>query len=202
MTNKHKTKGFTIIELLIATMVFSVVLLIFMAAFIKIGDMFYKGVNLANTQEAARNVLDGISNDIRFSKSTPVFNGPDATGKGYFCIGQHRYKYQLGQQVGSPGSYGILREDIGAGVGCPNPAVTAGTNPSELLNNRMQLNNIALQNCGSGVCIVKILIVFYGSDSSVLVPSPTSPNATCSGSLSTAQFCATADYTTSVIQKI
>jgi prepilin-type N-terminal cleavage/methylation domain-containing protein len=200
MSSKYNHKGFTIIELLIATAVFSLVLIIFMTSFIKIGDMFYKGVNVANTQEAARTVLDGISSDIRFSKSTPFYTAPDAAGKGIICIGQHRYKYQLDQQVGAPGAYGIQREDVNPGS-CSNLSV-AGSNQTELLNNRMQLNRLQLSNCGSGACTLSLLIVFYGSDNSVLVPSPTDQHASCFGNLSTAQFCATADYTTTVIENI
>jgi prepilin-type N-terminal cleavage/methylation domain-containing protein len=198
----RKQAGFTIIELLIATSVFSFVLMIFLASFIKIGDMFYKGVNMANTQEAARSVLDNISNDVRFSKGAPHYVAPDATGVGYFCVGLHRYKFMLGKQVGDPGTpFGLLRENISGGGGCPSPSTLAGSSPTELLNNRMQLNRMNL-SCTTSVCSVSILIVFYGSDSSVLVPNATDPNATCSGGLSTSQFCATADYTSSVNEQI
>lgn len=196
-------KGFTIIELLIATAVFSLVLVIFLSSFIKIGDLFYKGVNMSNTQEAARNVLDNISNDIKFSKGDKRYVPPGGTGVGYFCVGLHRYKFMLGKQVGDPATpFGLLREDINGGSGCPNLTV-AGSNPTELLNNRMQLNRMNL-NCSTTICSVSILIVFYGSDKTVLVSKsgnslgPDAPDAECSGNISTSQFCATADYTSLV----
>jgi prepilin-type N-terminal cleavage/methylation domain-containing protein len=203
MKSIHNHKGFTIIELLISTAVFSLVLIIFLSAFIKIGDIFYKGVNTSTTQEAARNVLDNVSNDIKFSKGKPFYNfiTPDATGMGYFCVGQHRYKFMQGKQVGAPGTaFGLLREDI-SGSGCPNPNIVAGSNPTELLNNRMQLNRMNL-NCTTTICTVSILIVFYGSDPSVLTPNAQDQHAQCSGGITTSQFCATADYSSAVNEQI
>lgn len=48
--NKINTSGFTLIELMIATTVFSVVMLISTYGFIKINQYYTKGVNAARTQ--------------------------------------------------------------------------------------------------------------------------------------------------------
>lgn len=207
MNDKKNIKGFTIIELLIATAVFSLVLLIFLTAFIRIGNLFYKGVNMSNTQEVARSTLDDITNDIKFSRSRPYIVKADSTGLGYFCIGQHRYKYNLGQQVGAPGTvFGLLREDIG-GVNCPAPTVP-GANPVEMLDGRMQLNQMDISCDLESLCTIKLHVVYYGDDNSVLV-SPghnplgyKAPDADCTGGLSSAQLCAVADYSSTVSQKI
>src|SRR6478609_5585690 len=114
---KSKQAGFTIIELLIATTVFSVVLLVFLTAFIRISQLFYKGVNMSHTQETARTVLQDISDDIQFYKTTI---NTTSLGQGYFCVGAHRYAFNLHQQVGAPGvQYGIAKQLVSGG--CPNP---------------------------------------------------------------------------------
>jgi prepilin-type N-terminal cleavage/methylation domain-containing protein len=204
------SRGFTIIELLIATVVFSVVLLVFLAAFLQISRLFYKGVSMNNTQESARNVVQDISDDLKFSNNTP------STGPGYLCIGLHRYKYNLGYQLGSasgPGNYGILREDVS--VACPAPSVPgSGSKPKEILDNGMQLNALSV-NCNSAIgrCLINIHLVFYGGASDVFTSSEhpgnttadhiaasKDPDALCTGDINSSQYCAVADYNSTVIQ--
>ena len=206
------SSGFTIIELLVATLVFSIVLVVILAAFITISRLFYKGVNMSRTQEDARSVLQSITNDIQFSASAPQFqaittNTRPATG--YFCIGLHRYKYQLGYQLGSKagsGDYAVLRQDIPFGSGCNSTATE--TNDQEMLDPGMQLNNINV-SCNDGICIVKIHVVFYGGTPDIFTSADSNfthnqyqaPDAECSGSLTDTQYCATADFSSAVLQK-
>jgi prepilin-type N-terminal cleavage/methylation domain-containing protein len=93
--SRRDFKGFTIIELLVATSIFSLVLLVILASFLQIGRMFYKGVSVSNTNESARSLLDSITRDVRFGQSpTGVKN---EGGKSYFCAGSHRYTFALNQ---------------------------------------------------------------------------------------------------------
>src|SRR3990172_9120101 len=59
--------GFTIVELMIATTIFSVILLIVTFGMLQIGRTYYKGITLTKTQNAARSIIDTISQDIQFS---------------------------------------------------------------------------------------------------------------------------------------
>jgi prepilin-type N-terminal cleavage/methylation domain-containing protein len=208
---KRNTKGFTVIELLIATAVFSVVLIIFLTALIRISEVFYKGVNLANTQEATRAALQDISDDIQFYKEAPDVHSD------YFCVGDHRYAMSKGVQVGSgnPNDYGLVREVMST---C-KPLTGSGSQPvdltkaEKLLSPGMQLNDLSIQPLNGGISI-RIFVVYYGSDNTVFY-SPTSshnnPNdpaydaykaadAQCTGLPSSSQFCATADYVSTVLQ--
>lgn len=209
---KQRSRGFTIIELMIATLIFSIILLICLAAFLQVGRLFYKGVNLSLTQDDTRDIMSSISNDIRFSKNSPITNNM-GTPNGYFCIGMHRYKYMLGNHLylGSENlsnNYGLVREDISAG--CPSPTVPgSGSNPTEMLGNSMQLNDLGV-SCANTQCNVSVRVVFYGDDNSVFespshpgyTPSQalTAPDARCTGALSGSQYCATADFTSTVLQ--
>jgi prepilin-type N-terminal cleavage/methylation domain-containing protein len=208
----QKNRGFTIIELMIATLVFSIVLLVCLAAFLQVGRLFYKGVNLSLTQDNTRDIMSSISNDIRFTKNSPTTNNMSSPN-GYFCIGLHRYKYMKGNHLylaseNLSSNYGLVREDISAG--CPSPAVPgSGSNPTEMLGNSMQLNDLSI-TCVNTQCNIKVHVVFYGDDNTVFespshpgyTPSQalTAPDANCTGALSGSQYCATADFASTVLQ--
>src|SRR6266498_3833396 len=61
--------GFTIIELMVATTIFSIVLMVILASFLQIGRMFYKGISINNTNEATRTLVDDITSDIKLSQA-------------------------------------------------------------------------------------------------------------------------------------
>ena len=200
MRKSKLQKGFTIVELLIATSVFSILLVILLTSLLRISQMFYKGVNMSRTQETARNVLQYITDDLQFYKQPPVI------GSNYFCIGNHRYAYQLGNQVGTSG-YGILKEDMstckpvtGSGSQAPGPGAV------ELLDKGMQVNNLVVDPISGGSTSVHLFVVQYGNDNSVLIspsgysPAWKAPDALCSGPPSSSQFCSTAEYNSTVLQ--
>ncbi len=80
--NTHQNKkGFTIVELMIATVVFTLVLLMASAAIIEVGKKYYKGITYARTQEVARSVVEEISQSLQFtSQGVKVPNYPDNDG--------------------------------------------------------------------------------------------------------------------------
>lgn len=204
-------RGFTIIELLIATVVFSVILVVILAAFVQISRLFYKGVNMSNTQDDTRRALNDIASDIQFASSSP----PSAcTGSGcpnYFCVGNHRYTFFLGAQVGYTSPAGIYREDETGN--CPPPtgptAVKTGS-ADQLLGNGMQLNSIKI-SCDGIACHLHAHVIFYGGTPQGLFVStdnPSSktpwkePDADCTGALISSQYCSTADYSSTILEKI
>lgn len=192
--SKPKT-GFTVIELLIATAVFSLVLLVFLSAFLRISQLFYKGVNLSNTQEAARKILQNVSNDIQFYKTGAISGGGTPSS---ICIGSHRYSWELFKQYApGNGNLGLLEETLS---GCPatdNPPPDQTTGV-QLLNPGMQLNKFSV-TCMNNICNIKVRVVFYGNDPSVLSPPGNAPDAVCTGASQSTQYCATAEYDSTVV---
>src|SRR5579863_2338083 len=219
MKNKKTQTGFTIIELAIATLVFSVLLSICMTAFLSVGRLFVKGVNLSLTQQDARAVMDSIGSDIRFSNSKPVLIGMSDPTNPYFCVGQHRYKFILGYHIqgsDTAANYGLVREDVSSG--CP-PLSTPGSNQVEMLSNDMQLNDLHFGSqangfqCSGKLCTITINLLFWGADDTVFTSSnhandPSNPNnaalkdpdAHCFGNDLGSQFCASTSFTTTVLQ--
>jgi prepilin-type N-terminal cleavage/methylation domain-containing protein len=212
---KQNSNGFTIIELMIATIVFSMVLVVLLASFMQIGRMFYKGVSLSNTNEATRTLVEDLVSDVRFFAQTPISCDPaiNCTGvKKYFCIGSNRYTYILGTKtkdtdITNPQSNtmtaGMVRDTI---PGCPAPSI-GGADPKQLLGLNMQLNNMEFIPASNGV-FVHAHVVFYGIDNSIFVSkipgldtpaeALTAHDAYCDGSLFSTQLCAASDIQTIV----
>ncbi len=98
-----KSKGFTIIELLIATTVFSVILLIMTSGLIYIGKVYYRTVAQTKTQEASRSAIDQISQAIQFSGGS-VIVGVDA-----LCVGDTMFAKYPDLIVDGGPNKGLLR---------------------------------------------------------------------------------------------
>lgn len=215
--NKEQ-QGFTIAELLIATAVFSVLLVGILSTFVKISDLFYKGVTMSKTQEDARNVVQSISDDIQFTTSNVdtmqadynqfVYksNPPQPTNQGAFCVGNHKYSFQIGAQVNSI-NYGLGRDTMPAGSCTP----TASVNPAvKMLDYGMQLNALSV-SCQANRCNVKIHVIFYGGVAKGLFMSPNfsaqfptnpeqAPDAQCTGGIESTDLCAIVDYDSTVLE--
>ena len=214
-----KSKGFTIIELMFATVVFSVVLLICSFALLQIGRTYYKGVTASKTQENSRSVIDEISRGIQFSGSSIA---PTIGGSSVFCIGDQRYSYKLNQQVedNSPFSthqgYHALVVDSFPGCNSGTPSQDLNSNSisgRELLGQHMRLNKLSVTQVTDQTNLYNISIrVVYGDDDLLCSPSAndcssstTSTNLentdiTCKSIRAGTQFCAVSELNT-VVQK-
>jgi hypothetical protein len=136
-----------------------------------------------------------------------------------FCIGQHRYRYQIGQQVGQTGVYGLAYDTVGSSGNCPPIGMGTGqqpvnqTNDVQMLDGGMQLNKL-LVDCISGptgVCHIEAYVVFYGQSNTpasadefftgtATHPSQ-APDAQCKGALNDTDLCATVDYSSTVLEE-
>jgi prepilin-type N-terminal cleavage/methylation domain-containing protein len=136
MRYRHKTpldqKAFTIIELLIATAILSVILVLVTAMMIGIGNLYYKGVSQAGVQDSVRTITDEISQDLQLNGATSRTgtNTNPALPISY-CIGTTRFTSILGKQIttnsslGTDQSYHVLwRDSVTAGT-CPNISYAA-----------------------------------------------------------------------------
>lgn len=197
------TRGFTIVELLIATLVFSVILLTVTVGIIQITRVYYKGINEANTQDTARGVMDTISQAIQFSGSTvspTVASAPGASTS--FCVGNQQFSYKLGYQLveNSPGTNQTTKALWqSTASGCTgNPAAAASG--IELLSPKMRLANLTVTQVNGDPNIWKVSVrVVYGDDD--LLNNPTGTNASCKGDKGQ-QFCSVSELTTTVVKRV
>ena len=197
------SRGFTIIELMIATLVFSVILLAVTVGIIQITRVYYKGINEANTQDTARNVMDTISQAIQFSGSDVYATQASAPGASTsFCVGNQQFSYKLGYQLvgGSPGTNQTTKALWQSTTsGCTgNPAAAASG--LELLGDKMRLANLTVSEVNGDPNIWKISVrVVFGDDD--LLNNPTGTNASCKGNAGQ-QFCSVSELTTTVVKRV
>jgi prepilin-type N-terminal cleavage/methylation domain-containing protein len=224
--DKNKTlkdaSGFTIIELMIATTIFSMVLVVMLASFMQIARMFYKGVSISGANAAARSLVEEVVNDVRFASQSPIACDSTScpTYRKYFCVGNHRYTYITAPDRGAAAKVSTTDisvprpTSINAGIvqdtvsGCPSLALMPlGSNPRQMLGLNMQLNDIEFKPANNGV-FIHAHVLLYGADSNVFAsdskPTDTpaqallEKDAHCSGSLLDTQLCAMADFKTLV----
>ncbi len=226
---RKNQNGFTIIELLIATVVFSVILLVVTAAIIQVGRMYYKGYISSRTQQASRAVIDDISRSIQFSDISNVTIHEPGSGDvppiSAYCFGPNRFTFVRGGQLDSQAesnSYDqtnkkvrhVLWQDNIGSLGCSDylpqlqfedpyqnysESVTSDFNGRELLDNDMRLQDLSVGQEGSSDLFRIHVKVVYYA-SPDLLDNFEDPNA-CKGSVVGGQWCAISDLTTVVYSR-
>lgn len=210
-------KGFTIVELMIATVVFSLILLLCAYALMYVGRTFYKGVTTNKTQHAARDITDQLIQAVQFSGSTISSNSVNfsVAGNGTvafnaICIGlERRYTYVTGftlhdtpdTSLGSRQIKHVMWVDENP-TSCTPLDLTAsnpgGTNGRELLGSQMRLDlfNVIAQGNSSWNIDIRVLT----GDNDILTGSDGSKS--CVASQRGGQFCATSELHTTATRRL
>lgn len=195
MTIRRNEKGFTIIELMIATAVFSVVLLTISAAIIQIGRLYYKGITSARTQQVARTVMDDISQTIQFSSGQIIDFGPSTnpamneknsldnnTNQSHaVCVATKHFSFKYGQQRTGT-KHGLVLQDVAGGCGTTLAQNLDGgaINGNEMLGDKMRLANLVVQQAGDANTYRVTVRVVYGDDDLLCDPGATTGPSSCS----------------------
>jgi prepilin-type N-terminal cleavage/methylation domain-containing protein len=213
----QKQQGFTIIELMIATLVFSIILMLCLAGVMQITKMYYRGVTQNKTREAARAVTDEIAEAIRFSNgaiqpaSADVATGPQVNfdsdnAVGFFCIGQKRYTYAIDRQMKrEPNANAELKQKkhvfwVDQPDSCAGPAdlddPDTDLNGRDLLQENMRLYRMKLeQTANLSDKMYQISVgVAYGDNDLLSVKSDDPSELTCEDAFVGVEFCATTNY--------
>lgn len=216
--NGQKSYGFTIVELLIASAVFSIVLIGALTGFLQIGRVFYKGTSLATTQETAKQVLNDVADSVQTAAAvSPALS--DAPYN-YYCIGSVRYTYKIGRAVDTSHTdsfsrsdrYGLVKDNLPSSDACAPPCPVAPapctanqtrwTSPVELLGDNMRLQEFKLQpnpSVSVDYYTISVVVAFGDDDLLELATSGDEASIRCKGTSSQGQhFCAVAKYSTSL----
>lgn len=175
---RRSSEGFTIIELMMATMVFSVIMLIAAGTVVRFTNNFQKGVTQTTTQAVARGLADNITQQLQFVGSMSGFRALDAPvgsmSKGY-CVHGNQYSYVLGKQLDTETQHALV-ERTGTGDGCGGVAqnLSGSVSGKELLVPNMRLAKFTVINdaddndAGDGSANPKLykfsVRVVYGDD--------------------------------------
>jgi prepilin-type N-terminal cleavage/methylation domain-containing protein len=226
----NNNNGFTILELIIATAIFSGALLMLMLGFLSISNSYTKGLTVTETQNVSRNVINTISQSLEFGNSianqlpTPEA-ASNGTQSGWFCTDNYVFAYTLGQEVSTVNGtkQDALEQvpDITCPVanvsGCPNQGTTLPSADScakssgavELLGPRMRLIALAIAQGPEGSYQIDTGVAYGDAQflKGVVVSGVTQyydtplSKVTCTGTTAD-NFCATSELQTVVGPRI
>lgn len=210
-TRKPAAAGFTIVELLIAMLVFSMVLILITVGVLSFTKSYYRGINQSNTQNTARTVLENIAQAVQFSGEDVTTDLGTNNGSQGFCLGNQRYSYLLGKQVWDDGApnpalnqsrHALVLDQNGScsGASPQDVASLPANTPGELLQPRMRLSKLSVVQLGTSNLYQVTIRIVYGDDD--LLNNPTGANASCKVGISGSQYCAQAELTTTVKKRI
>jgi len=208
--------GFTILEVLISTMIFTVVLLICIQAITRIGQLYYKGVTSSQIQELTRSLSEEFSSQIQFGSSIPYpypISGGDPTIPLIFCVGDNSYRAIMNRKLGDSGVNTVLKRKAYSGA-CSfsstwfDDATELGVRNMRILKLQIIELQIIGSTINSGVWSVNIRLALGDSDifDYPVTGSTDAPevygSAICRSGISGSQFCATSELSSTLLRRV
>lgn len=202
---RHKENGFTIIELLIASVAFSLIIILVTVLIIQVSKVYYKGIIVSNTQNAARNIVLDIEKSIQFNTDLPNGLSYYKTGQAdWYCIGNQLLAYKTDTQFNVSSQPGINNIGLAYSLAPICPSTVNGLNPyialfafsrgsgnyQQLLGNDMSVQYLNISQVGLQNLYHIQLSVAYGNTS--LLASPINNQYFCKTQIGD-QFCATSN---------
>ncbi|SRR5258708_4743726 len=218
VADKSKQAGLTVLELMIASSVFAVILLVIAVGVLSFSNDYYKGITSSKTQGTARLAMAQLTQAIQFSKQLYFVSGTPA------CISTENQAFVFGldKQVSTSPAAGnhqgnhalIAVPGTSCSGGIPGPASTAigglggvgspatlPTGYQELLGQHMRLAILQVTNVpGAGKVYAVHIKIVYGDDD--LLTSAVSSTMTCVGGMAGFQFCGVSDLSTTIGQRL
>jgi prepilin-type N-terminal cleavage/methylation domain-containing protein len=174
LTHRYDNKGFTLVELMIATTVFSTILLLATTGVINIGKLYYKGITTARTQEAARSIADELTRSVQLTDGEIKGFSDEAETYSAVCVGKDRYTYRIddtkvgdSEESGGQAVRGLWLDEITEGDECePSSLNNFSAGGRELLGNNMRLIafSISEQNADKTKYNVSVGVAYGESD--------------------------------------
>ncbi len=222
LNRKSQQKGFTIVELMIATGIFSLILLVVLTAIIQVGRMYYKGITISKTDQAARSIIDRVSQEIQFSPAgtNPLLHQTASNGFHVRCIGSMRFFYVVNSQ-NVMGRSGLVGDDSAAGSdlcvsaaamqaasgtgpgGEPTLNIGSSSNQRDLLPNNMRILKFDVSRPNPTANLYNVTVrVAYGDTDLLNQTEAGIPNSFCRGATIGTQFCAVSEFNVTVSKRL
>lgn len=197
--NIHRNQaGFTIVELMIATAVFATVLVVITIGIIHFSRGYYRGVYTSQTQTAARQAVDTISQAVQFGTAT--VNAPQTSiggDKYIFCAGGYVFVYELGKMYrpNQASNNGFYTQPMHNGS-CAEQGNSDGRR--QLLGDKMRVANLSFTSEGRGVYTISMRLA-YGEDE--LLTATSGNNVQCRSGAGS-EYCAVVALRSSAQQRL
>lgn len=205
MTSKsEKSAGFTIVELMIATMVFSTILVAITIGVLYFTRAYYKGVYASTTQNAARNVTESIAKAIQFGSSDDIVKQPQqaSDGKWYMCAGGYAFVYDFNgiyKTDGTGSSIGVYMQPI-SGSSCDVPSGITGQ--QQLLGDNMRITDLQVSEIAPYTISVTVAHDVAGAtDQNTSLTALTGSDVACKTG-SGSEYCAVSTVTATVSPRV
>jgi prepilin-type N-terminal cleavage/methylation domain-containing protein len=219
----NNQSGFTIIELLIASLVFSTILLVTTYGIIEVSQIYIKGYFTTIAQNQNRSLQSELTQSIQENDAQPITIAPLTAGPGinsvssegnvyWFCINNVRYTYKYNSHPGI-----LIKDEDPTGDNCQLPANVNGplsSGQQELLSPDLSLvptksgspapgiiNTITTSSMySSGSILYSLNIQILYGDSGTFTILPTGFPA-CNSLLNGGDFCADSISSTTVQER-
>lgn len=175
-------RGFTLVELLLATAFFGFILIFVTAGFVQISRSYNKGITVKRVQETTRQIVDEISRTMLLATSSEFAGSGlqyrDESGfPRRLCVGGTRFAWnQYGDTV-LPGNIFTLVRDYNGGNNC-----FGALNESEsveLVDSRLTVQDITITQAGPTSGIYKLCVIMSTNSSDLLTTNPTVGDPDC-----------------------
>jgi prepilin-type N-terminal cleavage/methylation domain-containing protein len=218
----RNSEGFTIIELMIALSILSVILVMSTVIMIRINHIYTKGVTMANLQNTSRNLVSDISSALQFTGDSPACYAPGCNDPANlsnearaYCIGSTRFTYVKDASLGTDGFDGsvtphVLWKDTMLNSntckpldltvsGTPTDTLTDTTDPGyEMVPEHVRVVRFDINQTAPDSGIFNVTLwTAYGDDDLI----KTSPSLTCDSDKGS-EFCALSKVSTTVVKRI
>jgi prepilin-type N-terminal cleavage/methylation domain-containing protein len=206
----HQQRGFTIIELMIATSLFTLIILLVAITTIGIGRLYQKGINQTLIQDNTQTIASELTQHIQLGD-----NFRSTTGNpGAYCFGTTKYSYVLDKKLGidisnpdDPESpYVLWRESIKSTDPCTpipiNELAASKSSPTrngtELISTNSRLTSLDIPSNPVPPPFYIILSEAYGG---IDLLSGKGYKTHCKGDKGQ-EFCGTSSLTTAITQRL
>jgi prepilin-type N-terminal cleavage/methylation domain-containing protein len=217
LMKNYKTlhKGFTLVELMIATAVLSTILLLATVMIMGIGRLYYKGINQSRVQDNVRAITDDTSQRLKLNDGQPttaenpiVYRGADGNFSTVtaWCIGPTRYSFVIGRQIGPDTARTtdsqiphVLWRDTTPSEGCKNPADLrdpALSNGTDMVGSGMRLTVFSIAPDSSPYALT---VGLANGDKDLFTGSGAGTH--CTGGPG-GEFCSTSYLKTTVVKRL
>ena len=212
-THRAKQAGFTVLELMVATTIFAIVLMVLTVGVLSFSRDYFSSVTRSNTQTVARAIMDDIAKTIQFGQTVP--QSGVSGGTQVLCIDNVEYLYTIGTQVSTvvdsakhQGKYGLVKRVPASACGSSAPDITSGaaffnsSTDKELLAKNMRLSDLSVTPAGTDTFTIRVRVAYGDDDLLGVTPTTSVWNTLSCKSGSGSQFCAVSDLSTTVQQRI
>lgn len=132
-SNKHQHSGFTVVELMIAITVFSVLMLIVTIGVFQVAREYQQASTRTRLESASRNIHQQVADGVKYSGSTPALSTV-VSGWQSLCTGNQRFTFASSLPTYTSSSYTALNTglylytDASGPCSASSPGPTVGTN--------------------------------------------------------------------------